>query len=121
MAEALAVVMLLRDTPSLLVGHAATFDIDNLSALSGFVMGYSQIADMSGIYMAVAARAAQLSMPARFEHVPSNSNIADGRSKQGVTDPVAKAAGFALSEGAWAAAWPNLHQYSLASRRAWRD
>ena len=49
MAEALAVVMLLRDAPSFLVDHAATFYIDNLSALSGFVMGYSQIADLSGI------------------------------------------------------------------------
>ena len=60
-------------------------------------------------------------MPVWFEYVPSNSNIADGGSRQGVTDPVAKAAGFALSEGAWPAAWPDLHQYSPASWRAWWD
>eukprot|EP00959_Pyramimonas_sp_CCMP1952_P025817 542121-Pyramimonas_sp.AAC.1 len=49
MAEALAVAMLLLDAPSFLAGHAATFYIDNLPALSRFIMGYSQIAGLSGI------------------------------------------------------------------------
>ena len=118
--EALGPVLALMFEPALLSNCLASFWMDNLSALSGFVSGNSTAADLGSISFGVHLCLAKRAVRAWWDYVPSVSNIADGGSREGVADPAAAAAGIHLKQvdfpmslrelvyadpSAWAAHW----------------
>ena len=96
--EALGPVLALMFEPEMLSNCLASFWIDNLSALSGIVPGNSTAADLGSIAFGVHLCLAKRAVRAWWDYVPSASNIADGGSREGVSDPVAAAAGISLRQ-----------------------
>ena len=96
--EALGPVLALMFEPEMLSNCLASFWIDNLSALSGSVSGNSTAADLGSIAFGVHLCLAKRAVRAWWDYVPSASNIADGGSCEGVTDPIAAAAGISLRQ-----------------------
>ena len=110
-AESLAVTMLMKDGLPAFWGFALTACIDNLASLCVLVIGYSKLADLSGIYLAGARQMDVLDIPVWYEWVPSASNIADGGSRVGVEDPDAATLGTILKQGVFPVEWPDLTSY----------
>jgi len=94
--EALGPILALIFEPELLSHCLISFWLDNMAALSGFVSGSSKAADLgsliSGAHLCLAMRGLRV----WWDYVPSISNIADGGSRIGTSDPVAWAAGVSL-------------------------
>ena len=118
-AEALAVVLLHRDASDAIRCLAGTLFIDNLPALSGFVLGHSKLLDLCSLYMGTTARCAFLRTAWWFEYVPSDSNLADGGSRVGLRDPIAAAAGVTLSQGVFPTDWPCFDRYEPSEWSSW--
>ena len=119
MVEALAVVMMLRDVPAEVRGRAGLFFVDNLAALCGLVRGYSAIADLGAIYLAVAQIILCLSASAWLGWVPSASNLADGCSRTGVTHALTAACWVDMLHGEWQRAFPSFSSFEPNSWHAW--
>ena len=111
MAESLAVVIGWRATKQYIGGCSLLCFIDNLAALSGFVNGHSQVHDLSSIYAGAGVAARAFGLAPWFEYVPSPSNIADGGSRIGIADPVARLAGISLSPAEFPTTWPSLWSF----------
>ena len=120
-AEALAVILLIRDGLCGLKGHALTGFVDNIAVLCGFVMGYSRSADLAALYLAASARLSSLDISTWWEWVPSESNVSDGGSRVGTSCSVASALGIHLSRGSFPSEWPCLDLYSSDSWTLWWD
>ena len=119
MAEALAVVMMLLDGLHCFEGHAMTAYVDNLAALCGLVVDYSGIGDLSSIYLAVARRLGQLDIASWYEWVPSDSNVADGGSRVGISDPCAAKLETQLSQGIFPQNSLGLLSFSACAWDSW--
>ena len=96
--EALGPILALMYESELLSHCLISFWLDNMSALSGFVSGSSRAADLgsliSGTHLCLAMRGLRV----WWDYVPSASNIADGGSRVGITDPFAARCGIVLSQ-----------------------
>jgi hypothetical protein len=110
-AEALAIIMFLKDSGEMTRDASFLFFIDNLSALCGFVNGYSKSDDLSSMYLGTNLKLSDDRCDAWWEWVPSSSNIADGGSRIGITDAVAAEAGITLSVGDWPEKWPDFMSF----------
>ena len=99
--EALGPILALMFELDLLSHCLVSFWMDNLSALSGFVSGNSTAADLGSLAFGAHICMAKRSIRAWWDYVPSASNIADGGSREGTTDPVAAAAGISLEQRAF--------------------
>ena len=98
----------------------ATFWLDNMSALSGFVSGSSTAADLGSLIFGGHLCLAKRSVRAWWGYVPSASNIADGGSRTGVDDPVAATVGIALTQRPFPASLRELvHALPEAWSRHW--
>jgi hypothetical protein len=114
--EALGPILALIHEPELLSRRLVTFWLDNMSALSGFVSGSSSAADLGTLMFGTHLCLAMRSIRAWWEYVPSASNIADGGSRTGVSDPVAAAAGITLRQEVFPI---SLKDMVFASPAAW--
>ena len=94
--EALGPILALMFEPEFLRSCVTTFWFDNLSALSGFVLGSSKAADLGSLVFGAHLCFTKRGIRAWWDYVPSASNIADGGSRVGPQDPVARAAGIEL-------------------------
>jgi len=106
MAEGLAPMMVAYFEPNLLRECYAIFFIDNMSVMCSAVLGHSTQIDMSCIIFALYLRLAELQCRPWWEYVPSDSNIADGGSRVGTSDPVAAKAGNRLEYITSFPSWP---------------
>ena len=72
--------------------------MDNLPLLSALCKGSSSVVDFGCVVHAIHLHVASLGLLAWYEHVDSQANIADGGSRVGVEDPVARRMGIRLAE-----------------------
>ena len=114
--EALGPILALMFEPEFLSGCVATFWLDNMSSLSGFVQGSSRAADLGSLVFGAHLCLAKRAIRAWWDYVPSASNIADGGSRCGIGDPVAAAAGIQLSQESFPHA---LHDMVYATPESW--
>jgi len=75
---------------------ACSFFIDNLSGMCSLVKGNSKKSDLSAVANAVHVELVERDCRPWFDYVESASNAADGGSRVGLVDPVAKALGIPL-------------------------
>jgi len=75
---------------------AATFFLDNMSGLCALVSGSCKAPDLAGLASGLHLGLAKHSVWAWFEFVDSASNPADGGSREGVTDDMARRFGIPL-------------------------
>ena len=94
--EALGPILALIHEPQLLSKCLVSFWLDNMSALSGFVSGSSRAADLGSLISGTHLCLAMRDLRVWWDYVPSASNIADGGSRVGITDPFAASAGIQL-------------------------
>ena len=72
--------------------------IDNMGVLHSIINGASKSRDQGTLVHAYSLKIVQLKSQLWLEHVQSASNVTDGGSREGITDPVAKALGVVLSD-----------------------
>ena len=77
-----------------LASSSVVFFIDNLSVLSCFVMGKSQNVDLSTPVYTVQFFMAKYNITVWFEYIDSKTNVSDGGSRIGNTDPVCRSLGI---------------------------
>jgi len=95
-AELLAVVLLcLHFHEQLSAGEAAIF-VDNVGVIFNLVKGAASSRDLASLSYAVHLLWCQHQITPWVEHIASWSNLADGGSRVGVSDPVAAAASVRL-------------------------
>ena len=75
--EALGPILALMFEPEFLRSCVTTFWLDNLSALSGFVLGSSKAADLGALVFGAHLCFTKRGIRAWWDYVPSASNIAD--------------------------------------------
>ena len=79
-----------------------------MAVLCGLVAGNSRELDLAKSVFLTATVAAHIRSSVWWEHVDSPANIADGGSRIGVSDPVAKEMGIKLTQIPWPTGGSNL-------------
>ena len=87
-AEAFAGVIAMATLGELVKGEDLFHFVDNTMALGGFIGGTSSQSDSSTIFTVFHAYVVELEVRYWAEHVESSANLADGPSRQGLSDPV---------------------------------
>ena len=98
--EMLAVLALFREFGKLLQGCSLVVFIDNIGVICSIVSGSSKFADLGSMAHAAEMFLVRKCIVPWFEHVASWSNVADGGSRVGITDEVARACGVQMRMGA---------------------
>jgi len=75
---------------------ATTLWVDNLSALCAIVKGGSKRHDLACVACGIQFGMHLLRVKGWVDYVPSESNLTDGGSREGITDPMAAAQGVRL-------------------------
>ena len=101
MAELLAPVIAIRSHPEAFRDRAATYFVDNLSAVSAMVCGASRASDLSKMGLAFSAMSHDLGSPYWVEWVPSASNAADDGSRLGAAETTARSLGIPMAESSF--------------------
>jgi hypothetical protein len=92
--ELAAPLLTLLEEGEWLKGRELIFLIDNHPALAAAMRGSSRAEDMNRSAHCIQLRAMQLGCRIWFEFIESDSNWADGISRNGITDDLAKELGF---------------------------
>ena len=96
--ELLAVCLAFRHFPEALAGESLISFVDNIAVIHIIVNGAASVPDLSVFAQALHRRIAELGISVWWEYVPSASNISDGGSRVGCSDPTALEAGIPLTE-----------------------
>ena len=79
-------------------GISAALFTDNLPLLSALCNGSSSVVNFGTVVHAMLLQVAAYRLLAWYEHVDSEANVADGGSRLGVEDPLARSLGVTLRE-----------------------
>ena len=88
--EFFGVMLAIRHFAAKLTSADAIFFIDNMSVIYALANGTAKVPDLGSLTFAANLRLSELKTQAWFEYVPSWSNLADGGSRDGITDELAK-------------------------------
>ena len=94
--EAFAPLLCLFHVGELLRGESVVFYLDNLSLLSALCKGSCTVVDFGSVVHAIQLYMASFGLLTWYEHVDSEANVADGGSRKGVEDPLARSMGIVL-------------------------
>ena len=97
-AELIACIVSVFEFPELFEHKAITFHLDNTSALMALIKGSSRAPDLAHLSMSAHACFTVLKAVPWFEYVGSQSNIADGGSREGCSDAWAALLGVPLKD-----------------------
>ena len=88
--ELFGVMLAIRHFADQLSSADAIFFIDNMSVIYALANGTAKVPDLGSPTFATNLRLSELQTQAWFEYVPSWSNLADGGSRDGIKDQMAK-------------------------------
>ena len=97
-AETVTVIVAICYLGEALRGHDVVFFIDSMPACYALLTGKSSVADLGTLAFGFHIACAKFGIVPWFEYVESESNVSDGGSREGITDPVARALGIVLED-----------------------